>query len=690
MKSAFVRLFSTAAVCFFANGLLAYWTWNGGNDADIADSGNWTGSDGNYLFNASASGLYLSRDWTCATNMHLTASGKTVSFDLGKDRTLTFGEKTQYWFDTNNSVVEFLSGTLENSGNEMVLLSSGSWGTQRNFNTFRLKGSGTVFRGNAIHSYHGASNTLEITDGALFSGALRFGNNNPKYQVIYVHDGAVMTNTGSQAGGTASVGLRMTVDNAMFVCSGNELSVKGVEAKFEFLNGSTASVPSKTFLLGNGSSSVSNKLVVSGGSNLSSSSLRIGVTGSSCNEAVITGGSTFVDAGYGLYVGGLGSDGSGVSNVVTIADGATVSVTQYSSGHQSLCVGYNGGWNELTIGGNASLTNGASGTPFVGYASSNNKIIVDGGRLYSGRCLVLGSERGADSNLLYVANGRFQGGTYYGTFQVGGKGSHNLLEIAEGGLVELKTSNDWSGRYGNGSDNSYVGREDGSSFNAIRVRNGGALRCPSTYGIDPNWGKGKINIGFGRNTCSNRLEVLAGSANIGCVYIGGTNETSVGNAMVVSNGNVKVRYLYVSQTNSLPEGVSFAGANIFEIAGTNSVVKSQTQMRFYADAELSLDFSEGFYKEIPLLAESGTMQFDAGSSVSLKNIEDVCSSGGATVTIARCSAGAITIEDGTIEAWNASLAADPKTAGCVFSLANDGKDLVLKISKFTGFIFTVR
>jgi hypothetical protein len=160
--------------------------------------------------------------------------------------------------------------------------------------------------------------------------------------------------------------------------------------------------------------------------------------------------------------------------------------------------------------------------------------------------------------------------------------------------------------------------------------------------------------------------------------------------MVVSNGNVKVRYLYVSQTNSLPEGVSFAGANIFEIAGTNSVVKSQTQMRFYADAELSLDFSEGFYKEIPLLAESGTMQFDAGSSVSLKNIEDVCSSGGATVTIARCSARAITIEDGTIEAWNASLAADPKTAGCVFSLANGGKDLVLKISKFTGFIFTVR
>lgn len=685
-KTATTRAAAMLAAATLATPALADWTWSGGNNADLADAANWTGSAGAYLFGASASGLYLSRDWTCATNMHLTADGTTVSFDLGSERTLTFGEKAQYWFNANNSTVEFTSGKLvgagTSSGNlDMVLLSSGDWSAKRHLNTFRLTGKDTAFSGYAIHCYNGDSNTLEVANGALFSASLRFGNTNPRYQRVFVHDGATMTNTSSQAGGTTGgIGFQTTVDNATFVCSGNDLSVAGKEARFEFLNNSTGAVPGKQFLLGNGSSSVSNKLVVSGGSNLSASSLRVGVSGSTWNEALVTGDGTFVDAQYGLYIGGMGTAGTGVSNAVTVADGAQVSVTQYSTGHQSLVVGYSGGGNLLTIESGGIVTNGASGTPSLGYASSDNRIVVDGGKLHSSRSLVLGNNGGANSNSLSVANGIFRGGTYYCTFRVGGSGSFNLAEVGDDGLLELMMKNGWSGRNpGQGNDNSYVGFGNGACHNVLRVLAGGTVITPSAFGNSSFASGAKLNVGLDPNTCSNRLEVLGGTAKIGIIYIGGTNETSVGNAMVVSNGTVNASKVFVSQTDTLPPGVPFSAPNALEIAGTNSLVQTESDMRFYNKAELSLDFADGAYATVPLLANKGTLQFDTGSTIKVKNTKAIVHAGGAKVTVARRSAGAITLASGLLETWNAALAADKATKGCEFSLGNSDKDLVLKI-----------
>jgi len=681
-----MRLFALAATCLLVQGAWADWTWSGGDNADLSDSANWTGSSGNYLFGASASGLYLSQNWTTDKLLQVGSNGATVIFDLGADKTLTFSGD-QAFFNANNAIVEFASGTIENTANEVNLLSSTDWAAKRNENIFRLTGANTLFKATkgAIHSYNGTSNIFEVANGAVFTGALRFGNTNPSYQRIYIHDGATMTNTSSQAGGSSGTGLRTTVDNATFVCSGYDLSVGGKEAWFEFLNGSTGAVPDKKFLLGNGSSSVSNKLVVSGGSNLSAATLRIGASGSTWNKALVTGDGTFVDAQYGLYIGGLGTDGTGVSNAVTVADGAQVSVTQHSSGHQSLGVGYSGGGNLLTIESGSIVTNGASGTPYLGYASSNNRIVVNGGTLHSSRCLVLGNNSGANSNSLSVANGTFRGGSYFCTFRVGGSGSFNLAEVGDGGLLELMMSRGWAGRNpGNGNDNSYVGFGNGASHNVLRVLAGGTVITPSAYGNSSFASGAKLNVGLDRNTCSNRFEVLGGTAKIGQIYIGGTNETSVGNTMVVSNGTVNASKVFVSQTDTLPSGVSFSAVNALEIAGANSLVQTESEMRFYDKAELSLDFADGAYVTVPLLANKGTLQFDTGSMISVKNVASLRSAGGAKVTIARRTAGAITLAAGLLDTWNAALAADDETKGCAFSLANDGKDLMLKLPSTLG------
>ena len=677
----------------FAGSAWADWTWSEGNNADLADAANWTGSAGAYLFGASASGLYLSRDWTCPTNMHLTADGTTVSFDLGAERTLTFSD-FQFFFTAKNSTVEFLSGTLANTAKEMNLLSSDNWGSNIGGNTFRLKGANTFLNSTkgSIFSYHGTGSTFEICDGAGFNGNFRYGNNNPKSQTLFVHSGGAFTNTSTSGYVTqsGSTGLRTIVDNASFSIPSGVITYAGSGQSFAAQNHATV-YAAYAFKLGNTSGYDGNSLEVSGGSLLEVQSLQLGASGSARNTALITGAGTVVDSGYGLYVGAYNA--SGVSNTVTVADGATVKMTKSTSGMENLVVGASGGWNRLVLESGAIVTNAGTGVPRLGQNSGHNTIEIDGGRFYAGRSMRIGDAVGANSNTLSIADGICRGATYYCTFRVGADGgSFNDVEVRDGGLLELGTSNGWTGRHpGNGTDNSYVGFGNGASCNAIRVLKGGVFRCPATtkYGQDTYHTGSKLNIGFEANTCSNRLEVLGGTAKIGIIYIGGTNETSVGNAMVVSNGTVNASKVFVSQTDTLPPGVPFSAVNALEIAGTNSLVQTESDMRFYDKAELSLDFADGAYATVPLLANKGTLQFDTGSMISVKNVASLRSAGGAKVTIARRTAGSITLAAGLLDTWNAALAADDETKGCAFSLANDGKDLMLKLPSTLGMMLIV-
>ena len=672
-----------AAALALASTAKGDWTWSGGNNADLSDPANWTGSNGAYLIPASASGLYLSQDWTCPTHMTLNTDGTTVSFDLGAERTLTFSD-FQFFFTAKNSTVEFLSGTLANTAKEMNLLSAGEWGTNIGGNTFRLKGANTFLDSTkgSIFSYHGTGSTFEICDGARFNGGFRYGNSNPKSQTLFVHSGGAFTNTSTSGYVTPSgcTGLQTIVSNATFSVPSSGITYAGNIQSFAAKSRATV-YTSGAFTLGSASGYNGNSLEVSGSSRLSAQMLQVGAGGSTLNEALLTGAGTEVVGNRGLYVGGRNS--SGVSNTVTVADSAILQISEGVSGYDNLVVGYSGGWNRLVIESGAVVTNYASGSPRLGQNSSHNAIEINGGRLNSARCLRIGDSVGANSNTLAIADGVFRGGTYYCTFRVGGDGgSFNEVEVRDGGLLELGVSRGWTGRHpGNGNDNSYVGFGNGASCNAIRVLEGGVFRCPETtkYGQDSYHTGSKLNIGFAANTCSNRLEVLGGTAKIGIIYVGGTNETSVANALVVSNGTVNAASVYVSQDTTLPAGTPFAAPNTLLVKGTNSLVKTTANLIFYEKGELSLDLADGVYGTIPLQATGGALEFKTGSTIKVKNTKAIARAGSAKVVVARRSAGAITLASGLLETWNAALVADKETKGCELSLANNDKDLVLKI-----------
>ena len=672
-----------AAALALASTAQADWTWSGGNNADLYDPANWTGSNGAYLIPANASGLYLSQNWTCVTNMHLTADGTTVSFDLGSERTLSFSD-FQFFFTAKNATVEFLSGTIMNTAKEMNLLSSDNWGTNIGGNTFRLKGANTFLDSTktSIFSYHGSGSTFEICDGARFNGGFRYGNSNPKSQTLFIHDGGAFTNTSASGHVTqnGNTGLRTIVSGATFSVPSGPITYTGSDQSFAAKDSATV-YTSGAFTLGNKSEYNGNSLEVSGGSSLSAQMMQVGTGGSALNEALITGAGTEVDSKRGLYVGGRNS--SGVSNTVTVADHAILKITEGVSGYDNLVIGASGGWNSLVVESGAVVTNYASGTPRLGQNSSHNSIDIEGGKLHLARCIHIGDSAGADSNTVSIANGVFRGGTYYCAFHVGGNGgSFNEVEVRNGGLLELGVSRGWTGRNpGNGNDNSYVGFGSGASCNAIRVLTGGVFRCPDVakYGQDSYHTGSKLNIGFSANTCSNRLEVLGGTAKIGIIYVGGTNETSVANALVVSNGTVNSSSVYVSQDTTLPAGTPFAAPNTLLVKGTSSLVKTTANLVFYEKGELSLDLTDGVYGTIPLQATGGALEFKTGSTIKVKNTKAIARAGSAKVVVARRSAGAITLASGLLETWNAALVADKETKGCEFSLANNDKDLVLKI-----------
>lgn len=503
-----------AAACLIAHGARADWTWNGGNNADLSNSANWTGTSGNYLFSSSASGLYLSQNWSCPASFMVSTDGATVSLALGEGRTLSLTSTAHVsLMNCDNSTFELSSGTIDHTVNkEIYLLSPQTVSNTKRYtnNTFRITGSGTLLQtiNKAVISAKGSKGTFEITDGAEFKGGIRFYGNATTDQTVLVRNGGTLTS---------------------YMTSGGECAYP--------------------------------------------------------------------------------SQGGGGTGCTTIVDGGTLTAKTLSFVDK--------GWKfEVKNGGKAQFS----------------------------------------------AHGSY----------LGKNTSFNEITVGDGGVLESKTTN--NGQF-------FIGNGNGSTGNVVRVHSGGTMRFTDNFGDNESCSYGKFELGYGEGSVSNRLEVLGGTLVTDRVYVGGdTTTASSGNAVVVSNGTMKTWHVAFSQKG---------GENALEIAGTNPVITTQSQMTF-TNCVITLDFADGAYTGVPLQAQAGSLVFNNGTTFALENVKAVRSAGGAKVTVARRTAGAITLAAGLLDTWNAALAADDETRGCAFSLANDGKDLTLKLSSTLGMMVIVR
>lgn len=417
-----------------AAGLTAAWAvnrcarvWTGARSGDLTDERNWAGTDEVRTFKSLGGhqdGLYIPTNHVFGEEVRIGEDGTRVTFDLGRDHKLTFGGKWN--FDANDSVVEFVSGKIDNTLEEMNLMSrNGDWRKKHSRNTFRLKGEGTEFSStkNVIFSYNGDSNRFEVVDGARFRGAFRFGNRNPRYQTVFVGNGASLSNT---VGLTVfnNLGSRTIVSNATLVIArqahgrvggctleardgaylkvgqfeiggaGSQVLVDGPSTRLEHggygnsvaFIGYRAEAHENLFRVSNGATAVFDSALV------------VGVRGAVGNQAEFSDDAHVELLRGGLFVGGSPygdrDERPALSNVVCVTRGAVVTVGGPSEAHRAISVG---GFvnplscgNRLIVSAGGSVSNVSGAVSMVGTYSSGNVLEVVGGTFYSSGILKVG------------------------------------------------------------------------------------------------------------------------------------------------------------------------------------------------------------------------------------------------------------------------------------------------------------
>ena len=639
--------------------------WTGATSADLSVAENWSelagGTDNVSYFKKDATGLTLAADYAFPGGVLVNADGIHLSFDLGAGRTLTF--PSTYYCDANNTTVELLSGTYENTASELVLLSSSSWGVVKKGNTFRIKGKDAFLKAtkNVIFSYNSQGCTFEMDDGAKFEGQFRFGNANPKDMTIRILNGATLT-TSSSIGFFSNARTQSVISNATVTMAGTrDASSVGADATLDILDGGVLKITSSPFSI-NGTRA---KVRVDGkGSTISASQIFVGLNKGGEDTLTITNGA-YVSAASGVYVGGNNTtkqgggwlaNGSSCSNLLHVTGNAVLACGGTAFNTEALTIGdldnETNGWSRLLVDAGGVVSNTTWYSTAVGWSSSFNRFDLKDG-FYSGVGNIrLGWNATSVGNVLSVTDGGelMQNG---GPIHVGYAGSSNLCEVLDGTLT-----------FGNGQI-CYVGYTN-CVGNVLRIGEKGKF-----LGRDKDVSDvaGKIYVGNAAGETAGRegrLEVLGGRVEISSISLGYGG--SADNALVVSNGTIAATSLYLADGGT---------RNSLVVKGTNSLVSVNGAAGATAKTgtEITFDFADGAYASAPLrgLGTSG-WAFQDGATVKFANVAALRQGSVRKCELVRNDQKAISISDATLAAWRAAL-----PDGCSLKLSSDKKALTFAL-----------
>lgn len=371
-----IRLFSLAATCLLAHGAWAA-VWTGGASGDFNNVANWDGGiTTSTLVFTNDTTVTLSAD--AVVKQPLTDgngtdvptgpiknnyTGKNVTFNLNEHTLTANYAGNQYWRVKDSSVafmgggtVEFVSGSTTNS----VCADN----NDRSGMTLTVSGSGTKFVGSyynrvanaanpgtrfnvldgaeAIgpHFYFGGCNsTNEISGGASLTfdeaDGFVFGSYPAPsylgYDNLLTIDGATLASRNPSSAGTLYIGKTGAAwDNLLLAKNGakidvyalsigntaatnNEMRVTGSGTKF-----TQVAISGATSYIGNGASSVSNRLVVADGAVAEfNRALLVGTGGSVGGTLRIENGGVVTNNSY-VFIGHHGSANNGKSSRVVV------------------------------------------------------------------------------------------------------------------------------------------------------------------------------------------------------------------------------------------------------------------------------------------------------------------------------------------------------------------------------------
>jgi len=686
-----------AVVCAAALGSAFATTreWSGGDGGDLATDSNWTtvsdgGTVSNY-FRTGGTGLTLSQDYTFSGLVQVETDNSYLSFDIGKDRTLTFSDS--FFCNAHNATVELLSGTyVTPNGKDFVPCSSSGWGDLKQNNVFRIKGADTYLNvnGRMMLAYKSNNAVFELTDGAHFysssTGGLDPGNNNPQNSKVKILNGASFVSDQAYAF-CANKGLTTIVSNAtMTIINGwSSGSIGGTDCLVGVYDGGKLEMQQGHIFIAGPRS----KLVVEGEGSCVTSCVtgKIGYQGYGESSLIVTNNGYAIFC-RGLHIGGdkatayddKGNPIASPSNLVHVTTGGRLVCNGGTYSDEALTIGdfynkgadtndnplsddqkgnINNGYSRLFVENGGSVSNPGWYSTILGCKSSSNRIdVTSGGRFANVGPFRIGDQPEAKGNVVRVYDGGILEQNGSGIW-IGKQGSSNRFEVANA-----------TATFANGDQIIYVGFTN-CTGNAMSIQPGGHF-----LGRSGENRTGKIYVGYGANTedpapgHDSLLEVLGGELSVKEVQVG-LNGSS-GNTVVISNGTVDVSYFASSH---------FDTTNALVIKGTTPSLAGDT-VHINTNTEVVFDFADGVYEAAPI---TGGINIHEGSTVRFTNVESLRRAENRRCELVRTTGTDPVITDEILASWQAAL---PER--CSLRRSSDGKAILFHASSDYGSLFIIR
>ncbi len=576
-------------------GYIGYATSSSNNSVLVTGSNStWTNNDDLYIgYQGSSNSLVISNGGTVAN-----AYARIGYIATSSNNSVLVTGANSLWTNSNDLYFGYQgsSNSLVISDGAKVAASFGAVGltTNSSNNSVLVTGTGSTWTStdDFCIGFPGSGNSLVISNGGgvvNVNGYIGLGSTSSNNSVLVTGANSTWTNSGELRVGNEGSGNSLVISNGGNVFAAN----LGVGVNSNSDNNSVAVTGSNSvlgFWEGRiGWAGSSNSLIVSNGAQVTNGWTYIGTdTNSDRNSIVVTGAGSRWDGEVDFNVGYNGS-----SNTLVVSDGATVThgghhrgaalgvdagssnnsalVTGSNSSWTSLAgffVGYGGSGNSLVISNGGAVSNAfghaggamigrhtnasnntvlvtgsnsswsSSADFFVGYASSDNSLVITNGGLVSvTSASFVGFEQGSVGNTAVVA-GTDSRWTNSGNFFVGVGGSSNSLVISNGGNVSSAES--YIGLATNSSNNSVVVTGSGSLWTSAGVfdigREGSGNRL--TLSDDGDVTASNTAIGRAGGSSSNSMLVTgAGSTwtDGASFYVGAEGD---GNSLVISNGGV--------------------------------------------------------------------------------------------------------------------------------------------------------
>jgi len=520
-------------------------------------------------------------------NQLLVKGGSTLAcgFDIyvgdsGQSNVLTVTDASKAW-----------------AGRDFIVGAHPSWGGTNNVAIFSGKNVELRFaaerNGNiSVGICGGMGNQLIFEDGAICTngagaGAICIGTvaptggasapvvtySNGCYNVIIVRNGAYLKGAGSLAVGGAEDGNSLVVSNAVadFVAANQKVSLgvlQGSSNSIVVLDGGKFTYPDiEMALRPEGKSS----LILVDGTNSIVSGSWISLRRGSDNLISVTRGAKIAASNIRIGYHESLSGGSG-SRVVadgtnsTIEVGGTVSVGMYLESSRNVVVSTNSAFVKAP-------------TLHVGCEDGtwSNEVVVADKAVLQSTTISIGRHANAHYNGLVVSDGGTV--TNSGAFAVGNNGAKNYAKVTRGGTLVVQGESNIGYTVPTATENWMEISEGGKVYAQNLFLNGGGESKLFVRGVNSELRC--ATLAGGQNWHSNRVEITDGGAvhATGNVTIGNTTLSS-NNVMVVSNGTVTTKNLYLRYEGTLT------------IAGTTSAVTVTNLLEIATGTALEYEFGK--------------------------------------------------------------------------------------------------